>query len=106
MAWRVSREPDVSWAMEWGWPPESLATSARRVGSPSAAKTYAWARRVAALLGLGEGLHRLRCGEDIGIDVLHLLGPAAAVAKEGFGAAFRRNVLEAGLDDGEDGCAV
>src|SRR5277367_6960572 len=96
MAWRVSLEPRVSCEMEYGWPLESLATSVRRVSSPSAAKTGArslWRALPALKLFL-----RL-C--DIFLDVLHLFCPTAIVLAERFGAASGGNLVEAGLGDYE-----
>src|ERR1700761_9009642 len=80
--------------MERGWPSERLASSARRVSSPSAAKTGACIGQAAAGL-------RLELLGDIGFDVLHLLLPATFVLAESLFAAFARNVLEARLGHGE-----
>src|SRR5207247_7749175 len=81
----------VSRAIDCGPPADSRATSARRVRSPSAAKTGA-ARARPAVAALGR---------DMPLDVLHLLRPAPLVHPEGLGAAGHRDAVEAGLDHAE-----
>src|ERR1700751_3567703 len=71
MAWRVSLDSSESWEMEQGSPEQGLATRARRVLSPSAAKTRARA--------FGLAVMRLRILCDMALDVLHLFGPAPVV---------------------------
>ena len=86
MAWRVSLEPRVSCEIERGSPPESLATNASRVSSPSAANTGA------GPLSLMATPLRLLC--DMFLDILHLLRPAAVVHAERFGAAVAGNLVK------------
>src|SRR5580658_4800315 len=81
--------------MERGSPPESLATSARRVSSPSAENTRAGTLRRAAA--------PLRLLRDILFNVLHLHRPAAIVHAERLGAAVARNLVESGLGEDEQG---
>src|ERR1035437_2409783 len=77
--------------MEQGSPPHSLATSERRVSSPSAANTGARGCRFA--------IGRLWSLRDMGLDVLHLLSPAPVVAPERFKAPLAGNAFEAGLGE-------
>jgi len=86
MAWRDKGEPEASCAMDADFPETSLATSARRVSSPNAAKTTAWCGC--------EDRARLWLLGDMGFNILHLLRPAAFVHAESFSAAMRWNVLE------------
>src|SRR5579885_1225087 len=91
MAWRVRRDPRERAAMEQGSPALSRATSARRVASPSAAKTGAW--DVLCLRG------------DMALDMVHLLRPAALVHAKGLGAARGGDLVEAGFRDGQQRAA-
>src|SRR5262249_23541 len=95
IACRVSLEPLVNCEMEQGCPPESLATKARRVSSPNAAKTGACA------LSLADRL--LRCFCDISLDVLHLFSPTALIAAKGFKTKVARNVVKTRLDEHNQG---
>ena len=74
----VTLAPLVNSEIEQGRPSASLATSDNRVSSLRSAKTDAWVCRFAATV--------LRCFGDIGLDILHLLGPTALVSEEGFEA--------------------
>src|SRR5262249_59589556 len=73
---------------------DSLASIARRVSSPSAAKANACASR---------GDPRLCRLLDMLRDVLHLLAPAAIVHAERLEPALFWNPVEAGLDDAQQG---
>ena len=95
MAWRVSREPAVSWEMERGWPLESLATRERRVSSPSAAKTGACVRRLMVV--------RLRILRDISLHIFQLCCPAAVIHAECFEAPVGGDFVEAGLSEKKQG---
>src|SRR5262245_29712130 len=85
-ACRVTSVPSVSRVIDSGPPLDSRATRASRVGSPSAAKT--------AALALG-------AADDMALDVLHLLPPAALVVAERPLAACGRELVEARLHDGQ-----
>src|SRR3989449_1916285 len=91
IAWRVSVEPSVRRAIETRDPPLSFFTSFSRVSSPRAANIGAFLRRSRTPLS--------RLAGDMGLDVLHLLGPAAAVHPERLLASRRRDRVEAGLRD-------
>src|ERR1700734_3581545 len=92
-AWRVRRVPEVSSEMDAGRPAPRRATRARRVLSPSAAKSTAW------------GVCRLRVRlwllRNITLDVQHLLCPAAAVAALRIAAPLFGDVFKARLGDCE-----
>src|SRR5438105_11428155 len=91
IAWRVSFDSSDSWAMEQGSPEQSLATRARRVLSPSAAKTRARA--------FGLAVMRLRILCDMALDILHLFCPAAVIPAKCLVAPVSRNAVEAGLSE-------
>src|SRR6476660_5516490 len=76
IACRVSFDSSESCVMEQGSPPQSFATSASRVLSPSAPNTLARAFGLARM--------RLRCLRDMGLDVFHLFCPATVVPAERF----------------------
>src|SRR5690606_39090003 len=88
-AWRVSAVPSARREIDCGVPSASLASMARRVGSPSAAKIEAW---TCASRG------RLRCLFDMLFDVAGLPGPAAFVHAKGLVAAMLGDPVEARLD--------
>src|SRR2546423_14027967 len=93
IACRVSFEPSVSWAMEAGFPRESLATNDNLVLSPNAAKTEAGTcacRRAATLL--------LFLGDMAG-DVFDLRGPTPIVHAKSFRPATGGDLVKAGLGD-------
>src|SRR5262245_27837935 len=92
-AWRVTPLPSLSRVIDSGPSTQSRATSASRVGSPSAANTGALSASFAATA--------LRLLRDIALDVLHLLLPPALVHAEGFRATGERDAIEARLDDAE-----
>src|SRR5262249_26175683 len=75
--------------MERVSPLHSAETSARRVSSPSAAKTAACCRRLAALAS--------PLGRDMFLDVLHLRRPTPIVHAERLGPAVGGNPVEARL---------
>src|ERR1035438_3156067 len=97
IACRVSLEPRVSWEIEQGRPPQSFATSASRVSSPSAANTGARVCRLAAM--------RLRLFCDMLLDVLHLLCPTAVVHAECFVATVAGDFVKARLREHKQGAA-
>src|SRR6202044_4232641 len=102
MAWRVSGELWVRSVMERWRPLLSLVRRARRVSSPRAAKSGAWLQGC-RLRVWGRWLRGSGVLGDIGLDVVHLLGPSAIVHEEGFGAASGGDVFEAGLGDAKEG---
>src|SRR6266545_3872780 len=83
-ACRLTLEPRASRAIDDGPRALSRPTSARRVGSPSAAKTDAASSGVAA---------------NIARDALHLLGPATLVTAIGLQPPRERDAVEARLVD-------
>src|SRR5512142_1294783 len=92
IAWRVTSEPSVSRESDIGPSRHSRATTASRVGSPSAANTGADAAestRGASLLGLPG---------DIRVDVPDLRGPSLVVHAAGLVAPRQWDRVEAGLD--------
>src|SRR5258706_6778954 len=91
MAWRVMAEPVVSRVIDCGPSTLSRFTKARRVSSPSAAKSGAACARWP--------LPALR--RDILGDMCELLGPALLVHAEGDDPPRRRKAIEAGLDHRE-----
>src|SRR5579863_4739189 len=91
MAWRVSFESSASCEMELASPEQSRATSARRVLSPSAAKTRARA--------FGLAVMRLRILCDMAVDVPHLFCPAAIVPAECLGTPVGGDAVKAGLGE-------
>src|SRR5215472_11494511 len=88
MAWRVMAEAVVSRVIDCGPSALSRFTKARRVSSPSAAKSGAACARwpLPAL------------GRDILGDMRELLDPALLVPTEGGNPPRRRQAIEAGLD--------
>src|SRR5580658_10800181 len=95
MAWRVTLNPAVSFAMERGPSSHRRATSWSRVSSPNAANTGADAfDDRAATLG------RMR---QVFLDELRLGGPALVVHGKRLGAARDGDAIEAGLGDREQG---
>src|SRR5690348_11950492 len=98
MAWRVTAVPAVSCVMDSAPPAQRAATSRKRVGSPSAAKTggdlckpCARDLRIAPASLKGEVL----------LDQFHLVGPTALVGGKCLGAALRRQLVEARFGDGQ-----
>src|SRR5438093_7137527 len=91
IAWRVSVEPSVRRAIETRDPRLSFVRSFSRVASPRAANIGAFLRRSRPPLS--------RLAGDMGLDVLHLLGPAAAVHPERLIAPRRRARVESRLRD-------
>ncbi len=85
-ACRVTLVPAVSVAIDCGLPSSSMATSAKRVGSPSAAKTlaYCFALRLAV---------SLRFNKE-SLNVFQLCFPPASVHLKRFGSAVQRNLIE------------
>src|SRR5688572_6920020 len=93
---------DVSCAIETAPPAHSIATNRRRVSSPRAANTGAHPGS-AALAGVGLFPVDALALRGMPFDVVQLGFPAAAVHAEGFQAARRRNLVEAGFDHLEQG---
>src|SRR5262245_1909451 len=93
-AWRVTGLPALSRTMESGPSSHSLATSLRRVSSPSAAKIGA---APASRAALGQ--------RDMALDVADLFRPAALVHPEGLVPARGRDPVEARLRNGQPGAA-
>ena len=79
-----------------GSPPASLATSDRRVSSPSAAKIVARASIS----------RRLGCALDMVFDVVHFYLPTIVVHAIGLELTVFGNGVEAGLGDGEEGASA
>src|SRR5262245_19996569 len=88
IACRVRCEPCANCEIERGDPATSVATRARRVASPRAAKTAARPSSSAAL--------------DMGCDVRHLLAPAPLIHAVGLKAAVLGNGIEARFGDDEE----
>src|SRR5580704_1951731 len=82
-ACRVSLVPAVSSAIEYRCPLHNFANSVKRVSSPRAAKTAAFAR---ALLWVFA---------DISLDILHLLFPSAVIPEEGLCPPLAGNLFKA-----------
>src|SRR5690242_17955339 len=93
IACRVTREPCVSSEIEHGRPAARRAIKARRVSSPRAKNTEAWARLCERKL--------LRDFRDIVLDVLHLLGPSPFVAAEGFESEIAGKLIESGFNQSQ-----
>ena len=90
IACRVTSAPSLNREIESGPREQRRATSSRRVGLPSAAKTgVASAKLDAAPLR----------GRDMAFDVLGLFGPSPFVHPERLVAAAGRDPIEAGLGD-------
>src|SRR5690606_3326999 len=108
IAWRLRTLSRPSSVIERCARSPSLPTSARRVGSPSAANTTAApgarrdqrdrARRFRASLD--------RASLDMALDVLQLLCPAAGVHAEGLVAAVRGDSVETGFGHGQHGAVA
>src|SRR5438034_299710 len=94
MACRETADFTLIRAIDSGPLVDSRISSCSRVASPSAANSGAasCARRAAS--------------GDMGGDVAELFGPAALVHAERLVLAFRRQLVEAGLDDGQQRAAV
>src|SRR5262245_5022628 len=83
--------PSLNRAIDCGPSAQSLATSVSRVGSPSAANIGAASRNLSPAL-------RAR---DMTFDVARLVRPPVVVHAERLIAAAHRNLVEPGLDDGQ-----
>src|SRR4051812_32899017 len=93
-------EPSLSCAIERGAPSLSRLTIARRVLSPRAAKTRMGKR------GREVAAARLSALPDMGLDVLHLFGPAAVIHAHRLKTAPLGNLLEPRLDQRQHRAAV
>src|SRR5579864_9215368 len=94
IACRVTAKPTASVVMDIGPESHSRETSRKRVGSPRAANTGAEPFGTAAALEL------LRMNNVL-FEQLHHHAPTLLVSRECFGPAGQRDVIEAGLRDGQ-----
>src|SRR5262245_17449312 len=91
IAWRVRRDPCANWAIDRGKPPTNVPTSARRVASPSAAKTEARSSSSVKL--------------DMPRNALDLLAPARVIHAIGLEAALHGDGGKAGFGYHEQGAS-
>src|SRR4051812_29588203 len=92
IAWRDVGDFSLNRVIDSGPFVESRTSKRMRVSSPSAAKSGAASRTCATANALDR---------DMLLDVLELTGPTALVHAERFVAPVRGQLVEAGLDDGE-----
>src|SRR5580700_11890826 len=98
IAWRVTREPAVSWEMDIGPPSQRREMSHRRVRSPSAEKRSAEFLECAPIL-------ELRLLDKVFLDEPGLHFPPTLVSFERFGAPSQRNLIEPGFGDRQQNTA-